>query len=139
MAYLFVYGTLMMRGGNSYLLDECEYLGPAHTVDRFPMDAGEGVPMVFNRKGLGKQVYGELYKLIGDALMRCDILEGHPRFYRRRIEEFITFNNRSFNAWIYTINYGPLLPEYLKQEQYCPFLWDQGPREDFEDLHKEYA
>ena len=46
-------------------------------------------------------IYGELYEVSDETLQYCDVIEGHPDFYKR-IEVELTNNT---TAWCYVLDY----------------------------------
>jgi gamma-glutamylcyclotransferase (GGCT)/AIG2-like uncharacterized protein YtfP len=83
---LFVYGTLKKGYGNHHIIADAEFLGTAKTprnYDIFPVHPAGGFPICVEN---GKfHVLGELYKINEKILARCDQLESHPDFYRRKL------------------------------------------------------
>lgn len=107
---LFVYGTLKRGHGNNRLLFGQKYMGKAITERPYIM-ASRGIPYVYewNRAEQndeiirGKPIHGEIYQVDPDALAGIDRLEGHPRWYRRKvipIELHAEVTTR-IHAWIY--------------------------------------
>jgi gamma-glutamylcyclotransferase (GGCT)/AIG2-like uncharacterized protein YtfP len=78
---VFVYGTLLQGEGNHDLLRHAEFLGPGRTPPRFALHDLGGFPGLV--AGGEHAVEGEVYFVGPDTLARLDLLEGHPRFYRR--------------------------------------------------------
>lgn len=100
---VFVYGTLKRGYGNHPILDRggATYLGDCEVGDNFTMlDLGMFPGVVRRTGGDGGKVTGEVYQVSEECLHSCDLLEGHPNFYRR---EKVTTPWKG--AWIY------LLPE----------------------------
>lgn len=80
---LFVYGTLKEGFGNNRILSRgARKLGPAQTEGNFILMDFGGFPGMYEKTGQ-TPVTGELWEVDGDALQRCDYLEGHPTFYKR--------------------------------------------------------
>jgi gamma-glutamylcyclotransferase (GGCT)/AIG2-like uncharacterized protein YtfP len=81
---VFVYGTLKNGECNHFFLEQARFLGPAATVEEFLMFAG-GVPVVVRvpepLEGGALQdtrrIYGEVYEVDREALLRLDSLEGY--------------------------------------------------------------
>nr|WP_256438930.1 gamma-glutamylcyclotransferase family protein [Synechococcus sp. CCY 9618] len=76
---VFVYGTLKRGFCNHHWLAGCSFEGEAaieglvlHDLGPFPM----AIPG-------GGAVWGEVFRLMGEALARLDRLEGYPRLYDR--------------------------------------------------------
>ncbi|NIA10714.1 MAG: hypothetical protein GWP10_13550 [Nitrospiraceae bacterium] len=105
---LFVYGSLKRGYGNACLLtdEHAEFIGEAVTVDNFNMISfgvpGVLIPTTDEMLKLAKPIVGELYKV--SNLKQIDILEGHPRVYKRKKVKIKTNNNEIVKAWIYTFD-----------------------------------
>ena len=86
---VFVYGTLK-RGfpNHEAFMGGAELVGVYETTDTYPLlVAGPWFsPVLVNRKGEGKQVVGEVYRVDREGLEAMDRLESthEPRGYRRR-------------------------------------------------------
>jgi len=79
---VFVYGTLLAGEPNHRLLANAELVGAAVTKPVFALaDLGFFPAMV---EGGDSAVRGEVYEVDSPTLARLDVLEGHPRFYKRR-------------------------------------------------------
>ena len=82
MTRVFVYGTLLAGEPNHRLLEGAALVGATVTKPGFALaDLGFCPAMV---EGGDSAVRGEVYEVDRATLARLDILEGHPRFYRRR-------------------------------------------------------
>lgn len=77
---LFVYGTLMQGEKNHHFLEDAEFLGEAMTDRGFSLISLGAFPGMIIGKG---QVKGELYEIDMETRDQIDLLESHPRFYRR--------------------------------------------------------
>ena len=107
---LFVYGTLKRGHGNNQLLFGQKYMGDAITENPYIM-ASRGIPFVYEWNKAeqdgeiirGKPIHGEIYQVDPHALADIDRLEGHPRWYRRKIIpiELHAEVNTRIHAWIY--------------------------------------
>ena len=102
-APLFVYGTLR-RGQLNHrelLRLGARYLGPAVTLSPLhPGRATDGLPVL--RAVSRGRLEGELYAIdapIGWRLL--DAFEGHPAFYRRRLEPVRRPDGIETAAWLY--------------------------------------
>ena len=84
---LMVYGTLQSGHGNNRLLYGAEFLGPAITNKPYVLfhcGFPKAVPFSIDpEKYPLLPVIGEVYEVDGSQLARCDMLEGHPSWYRR--------------------------------------------------------
>lgn len=97
----FVYGTLRRGLGNHRVMQRAggKFLGDAVTLMPFPLVV-DGLPYLLDRPGEGFQVEGELYRIPEDGWKPLDRLEGHPRFYCRRVESFL-LGGATVEAWVY--------------------------------------
>jgi gamma-glutamylcyclotransferase (GGCT)/AIG2-like uncharacterized protein YtfP len=78
---LFVYGTLLSGERNASRLSASILIDRVRTAPGFELyDLGAFPAMVRSEAG---QVQGELYRAPADVVEALDVLEGHPRFYRR--------------------------------------------------------
>jgi len=91
---VFVYGTLLSREVNHYLLDGAVLIGlhrtePCYTM--FDLGAYPGVS-----RGGRTAIAGELYRVDGKDLERLDRLEDYPTLYGRTL-----IHSPHGRAWIY--------------------------------------
>lgn len=117
---VFVYGTLKRGHGNHRVMQQAggEFVGEALTAEKFPLVV-DGLPYLLDRSGEGHHVQGELYRVTDpEGWIRLDRLEGHPRFYRRRVIA-CEVGGASVEAWTYFLqgDYGRFgrlkaVPEY---------------------------
>jgi len=82
MTRVFVYGTLLAGEPNHRLLADARLVGSARTMPRFALASLGFCPALVD--GGASVVAGEVYEVDAPTLARLDVLEGHPRFYRRR-------------------------------------------------------
>jgi len=82
---IFVYGSLMRGEFNHYLLKNNKFLGAGRTKGEYYFYDLGGFPGIVES---GKTaVLGEIYEADCSTIVKLDILESHPQFYRRsRIE-----------------------------------------------------
>jgi gamma-glutamylcyclotransferase (GGCT)/AIG2-like uncharacterized protein YtfP len=88
---IFVYGTLKRSFPNAaHMPKNAIFLGPATTVQAFPLTVGAGVnciPFLLYRPGRGHVISGELYQLEDDEGLRyLDDFEGTSWGFYKRIE-----------------------------------------------------
>jgi gamma-glutamylaminecyclotransferase len=100
---MFVYGTLKRGHGNNHYLRNCEFLGEALSLKPEFAMSGFGIP--FLHEGGEQRVYGELWEVDPDALVRIDRLEGHPRHYCRRLKIFVDQQGKRHAAWVYLVDH----------------------------------
>ena len=91
---VFVYGSLMRGLGNSGWLRGATFAGHANLQTRdLQMVSLGGFPALVQRSAsqplapedLALMIHGEAYEVDDEGLSALDMLEGHPRFYRRRL------------------------------------------------------
>lgn len=99
--YLFVYGTLKEGHGNNRLLEGSKKIGVGITKKKFGMYSRH-IPYVVDDEET-TNIKGELYEISNSTLSRCDLLEGHPRFYERKLIDVIV-DNTFYKAWCYINN-----------------------------------
>jgi gamma-glutamylcyclotransferase (GGCT)/AIG2-like uncharacterized protein YtfP len=80
---LFVYGTLKKGYGNHPVLDGAKFIGNCRMWNAEMYTLG-GYPGLKKTDKLEDCVDGELYEIDDAILKRCDLLEGHPKFYLRK-------------------------------------------------------
>jgi len=80
---LFVYGTLRQEGGHlrHSIMATSTFLGKYKTKPKYDMINLRSFPGLL--KDGQNVVTGEVYEVDRDTLKSCDIIEGHPRFYKR--------------------------------------------------------
>ena len=85
---LFVYGTLQRPFGNHDLITDAGgiFIGEAETVEKYPL-IGSGIPYLIDSPNheYGHHVRGEVYTIAVKNMSFIDRLEGHPRWYERRV------------------------------------------------------
>ncbi len=82
MTRVFVYGTLLAGEANHHLLEGARLAGAARTRPVFALANLGYFPALVD--GGASSISGEVYEVDAATLARLDVLEGHPRFYRRR-------------------------------------------------------
>lgn len=96
---VFAYGTLKHGFANHYFFRDAHFLGEAKTAVRYSLYVDE-YPLVYPGQPTSS-VLGEVYRIDDALLMRLDMLEGHPRIYRREQIEIILATGERMRAWIY--------------------------------------
>jgi gamma-glutamylcyclotransferase (GGCT)/AIG2-like uncharacterized protein YtfP/predicted glutamine amidotransferase len=97
-----VYGTLKRGHGNHRLLESSYCLGEGNTSDSYPLVI-DNLPYVIDRKGHGKRVQVEVYRVDANTLARLDSLEGHPDWYQRKQIQVHLHKGGTITAWVYMI------------------------------------
>uniref|UniRef100_A0A0A9VXG6 Gamma-glutamylcyclotransferase family protein n=1 Tax=Lygus hesperus TaxID=30085 RepID=A0A0A9VXG6_LYGHE len=107
MIRVFVYGTLKKGEPNHYWLEDSEkgdhkYVGEGLTKSKYPLVVATryNIPFLLDSPGKGHNIKGEIYEVDRKMLSNLDILEDHPNFYVRRLEE-IEFNSTTHQCWTY--------------------------------------
>ena len=120
--FLFTYGTLMRGYHNHHRLHGSPFLGRAVTAAAYGLYDCGAYPGMAKEKGKGSFIKGEVYQISEDTLADCDVLEGHPHYYKREeIEVRVGDAGASAKAWAYFITY----PNYLHWQP----IGDQWPAE----------
>lgn len=111
---VFVYGTLKHGCHNAGRLESATPMGNARTVDRYLLLDGGAFPFLINPEHIGQavdlsdcigHVKGELYMVDDATLARLDLLESHPRFYKReRVPVIEQGCNDPVHPWVYFLN-----------------------------------
>ena len=96
---VFAYGTLKHGFANHYFFRDARFLGKAKTVVRYSLYVDE-YPLVYPGQPVSR-IVGEVYQVDNALLSRLDMLEGHPRLYRREQIEVILASGERLRAWIY--------------------------------------
>jgi gamma-glutamylaminecyclotransferase len=107
----FVYGTLRRGHGNHAVMRQAggAFLGNAVSVRKFPL-AIKGLPYLLDLPGQGEPAEGEIYRVPEKGWELLDRLEGHPGFYRRRVESFV-LRGPPVQAWVYFLALKHLVAE----------------------------
>ncbi|XP_067004520.1 putative gamma-glutamylcyclotransferase CG2811 isoform X2 [Anabrus simplex] len=131
---VFVYGTLKCGEPNHHWLTDkskgiAKYFCKAETVKNYPLVIGTkyNIPFLLDSPGCGNNVIGEVYEVDQPMLEQLDILEDHPNFYVRRIEDVRVMDNKEglvINCWIYFLQ--NFKPGMLKQELFKEYS-SSGP------------
>lgn len=103
---VFVYGTLMQGYSNHYqYMHNARFIDRAKTKNKYYRT---GLISVYEKPPIGEtkaeQIYGELYAVPITDLPKIDMLEGHPRVYRRKLITVIDSKGTEHEAYIYFLN-----------------------------------
>ena len=103
---ILVYGTLKKGHANHRILEEAgaTFMGYDSVTGPFRMCDMVGFPGVYRPTELPRKemrLRGELWAMEPEGLAACDMLEGHPNFYRR--EKWWT--DQGARAWMYIISH----------------------------------
>ena len=69
------------------------------TKDKYPLVV-DGLPYLFEKKGEGYNVKVDVFKVSDANLKNIDMLEGHPRWYKRKQIPIIV-KGRELMCWVY--------------------------------------
>ena len=97
---LFVYGTLKKGFSRNTILKDSLFIGEVMTKPLFTLIDLTYYPGVLECGNTS--IHGELYEVTDETLQYCDVIEGHPNFYKR-IE--IELNNNA-TAWCYVLDHA---------------------------------
>jgi len=98
--YIAVYGTLK-RGYTNYwnYLSASKFVGKGKTEDKYPLVVS-GLPYLIEEQGVGHNVNVDVFRVTDALVKRLDILEGHPKWYRRK-QINITLKSKVIVCWVY--------------------------------------
>jgi len=132
-----VYGTLK-KGFNNYYnyLTSSKHVGAGKTQDKYPLIV-DGLPYLLNKKGLGYNVKVDVFKVSDATFKKLDMLEGHPRWYRREQIPVKLNNGKVVTCWIYfnrvkEAGNNPIQESYEQSSRYEHTLFDRGIKDEVE-------
>lgn len=97
-----VYGTLKQGFGNHRLLANSNFIGSGTTSNKYRLCIS-GLPfMIAGEHEEGNNVAVELYDCNPFEMYDLDLLEGHPRFYKREKVD-VSVNDKTYSAWVYFV------------------------------------
>ena len=106
---IFVYGTLKKGGKNHFFLQDSKFIRYETLKGYSIYDIKHGFPLMFKTEENSK-VYGEVYEIDSDTLMRIDGLENEGRFYERvndsklDYEYYVTMDRKRYEENYYTLD-----------------------------------
>ncbi|XP_072937633.1 putative gamma-glutamylcyclotransferase CG2811 isoform X2 [Epargyreus clarus] len=125
---VFVYGTLKQHEPNHHWLTNpnhgvARFVAPGVTKTKYPLIIATryNIPFLLFSPGNGCNVKGEVYEVDDVMLSKLDILEDHPNYYIRTMDDIIIERNRSLEkevvcCWVYFLmNFKP---ELLNKQQF---------------------
>lgn len=119
---VFVYGTLKREFGNNCAIEDGEFLGLATITGPYGFVNLGWYPAVAKLPDDGpvRQIGGEVWEIESNLLDQCDMIEGHPSYYRReKVETTLG------KAWVY------MLPaQYADAELVETLFWRQSQEEN---------
>ncbi|XP_048477759.1 putative gamma-glutamylcyclotransferase CG2811 isoform X1 [Plutella xylostella] len=108
---VFVYGTLKKNEPNHYWLTAPEngkgtFVSAATTKNKYPLIIATkyNIPFLLYSPGNGHHVCGEIYEVDDLMLSKLDILEGHPDYYIREVDDVVPKtldNSNHVKCWVY--------------------------------------
>lgn len=101
--YVAVYGTLKEGYSNHRLMQDADFINSGVTKSKYPLIV-DGLPYMFDKKGVGHNVKVEVYDCDHITMHRLDVLEGHPTFYCRKRIPITLDCGDEIVAWVYFIN-----------------------------------
>ncbi|KAB7505203.1 putative gamma-glutamylcyclotransferase [Armadillidium nasatum] len=109
---VFVYGTLKTNEPNYHWLTEKEnghsrLVGNAKTAQKYPLVIASryNIPYALDKEGVGENIKGEVYEVDDLMLSKLDILEDHPKYYKRKVKEVILEESgEKCEVWIYLLH-----------------------------------
>jgi gamma-glutamylaminecyclotransferase len=138
-----VYGTLKKGFSNYYsYLTSSKHIGAGKTQDKYPLVV-DGLPFLLKEKGLGHNVKVDVFKVSDTTFKSLDMLEGHPRWYKREEIPVKMNNGKTLTCWIYfnpkeSNSNKPFVESYEQSARYENTLFDRGIVEDVdEDINHE--
>jgi gamma-glutamylcyclotransferase (GGCT)/AIG2-like uncharacterized protein YtfP len=130
-----VYGTLKKGFSNYYnFLLNTKHVGKGKTFDKYPLVVS-GLPYLVEEKGLGHNVEVDVFKVSNAKLLELDKLEGHPKWYQRKLVP-IQMKNKKIMCWIYFNNGQSIEGKELHKS------YEQNPNkgyyfDDYQDYYDE--
>lgn len=97
--FVFVYGTLKRKGGLHHVLSTSEFVREARLRGAWRLVDLGAFPGLVEIPRENNEIHGEVYKISPEILARLDGIEGHPRFYERKI---VTTEDDE-EVWAYTL------------------------------------
>lgn len=101
-----VYGTLKKGRGNSFYLRDAKHVGNGVTAEKYRLCITSLPYLLEEESNSGFNVKVEVYDINDTTFSAVDMLEGHPRFYRRRKTNIVLSNGKQTEAWVYFVGEG---------------------------------
>ncbi|XP_028156640.1 putative gamma-glutamylcyclotransferase CG2811 isoform X2 [Ostrinia furnacalis] len=111
---VFVYGTLKRNEPNHHWLANREngygkYVADGVTKTKYPLIIATryNIPFLLYSPGDGHNVRGEIYQVDDDMLSKLDILEDHPSYYVRELDDITVVGKgevpevKEMKCWVY--------------------------------------
>ncbi|XP_052742835.1 putative gamma-glutamylcyclotransferase CG2811 isoform X2 [Bicyclus anynana] len=123
---VFVYGTLKRNEPNHHWLTNPDhgsgkFLAEGTTKSKYPLIIGTkyNIPFLLHSPGDGHHVRGEVYEVDDTMLSKLDILEDHPNYYVREIDDIVIkldSHEEIVKCWVYFLK--NFRPELLSKQQF---------------------
>jgi gamma-glutamylaminecyclotransferase len=105
-----VYGTLKKNNSNYWhYLRDAQFVGSGETADKYPLIV-KGLPYLIDHKGIGYNVDVDVFNVDSDTLIDLDRLEGHPRWYQRKMIN-VRIGKQTLKCWVYFMENMEIQPE----------------------------
>jgi gamma-glutamylcyclotransferase (GGCT)/AIG2-like uncharacterized protein YtfP len=98
MEKVFVYGTLRKGFSNHFIMKPTYRVGSGLTKKEYAMYS-HGIPFLVENEQVSK-ITGELYIVDETTFDILDILEGHPKWYTRKVVD-VNILGEEHQAWVY--------------------------------------
>lgn len=98
------------------------FLGVGRTVKKYPLVIATkyNIPFILYCPGHGHNVIGEVYEVDEAMLQNLDILEEHPTFYTRELEQIeLCTDDVELESWIYLLK--KFKPKMLEMEYFADY------------------
>ncbi|XP_045782235.1 putative gamma-glutamylcyclotransferase CG2811 isoform X1 [Maniola jurtina] len=128
---VFVYGTLKRNEPNHHWLTNPEhgvskFIAEGTTKTKYPLIIGTkyNIPFLLYSPGDGHYVKGEVYEVDDIMLGKLDILEDHPNYYVRELDDILvnklnSSDQETVKCWVYFLkNFRPELLSKPQLENY---------------------
>jgi len=80
---LFVYGTLKKQHSRNNILGAASFIKEIKSLPSYTMIDLGAFPGILDSGN--NVIFGELYEVDDSILEMCDLIEGHPNFYKRKL------------------------------------------------------
>ncbi|CAH2056273.1 unnamed protein product, partial [Iphiclides podalirius] len=110
---VFVYGTLKKQEPNHHWISDpkngqSKFIAVGRTSTKYPLIIATkyNIPFVLFKPGVGYHIEGEVYEVDNKMLGQLDILEDHPNYYIREIDNIdikkdYSNEKETIRCWIY--------------------------------------
>ncbi|KAG6444366.1 putative gamma-glutamylcyclotransferase CG2811 isoform X2 [Manduca sexta] len=126
---VFVYGTLKRNEPNHHWLTDPnngvgKFIAEGTTKNKYPLIIATkyNIPFLLFSPGNGHYIKGEVYEVDDLMLSKLDILEDHPDFYIREIDDILVKKEnetQTLKCWVYFIkNFKPDLLQRRSMDNY---------------------